>query len=186
MIAAITITMCQTSTISMSLARIKLFSSVIMKSRKIKTASWVIKRDLQITLCLWMRLISLMKLTNGMEKVQKMVSLAKEEGFLQTRWANKTELTTIPFNKLQAFNHHLPSSNSTCKARQSIILVLKIWIWSLEVVNNKSHQVRLFLCKIKCGNKREHKVLFDQIRTRLTKVGKIWSFLVGLTKTTQS
>ena len=174
MTAAITITMCRTSTISMNLAKIKPSSSVIMKSRKIKIAFWVIKQDLQITSCLWMRLISLMKHTNGMEKAQRMVSLVKEEGFLQTKWVNKTESTTIPFNKLQAFNHRLQSNNSTCKARRSITLVLKIWTWSLEVVNNKSHQVRLFSCKIKCESKRELKVLFDRIRTRLIKVDKIW------------
>ena len=173
MTAATTITMCRTSTISMNLAKIKPSSSVIMKSRKIKIAFWVIKQDLQITSCLWMRLISLMKLTNGTEKAQRMVSLVKEGGFLQTKWVNKTELTTIPSNKLQAFNLRLPSNNSTCKVLQSIILVLKIWIWSLEVVNSKNRPVRLFSCKIKCENKREHKVLFE-IRIRLIRVGKIW------------
>ena len=174
MTAATTITMCRTSTISMNLAKIKPSSSVIMKSRKIRIAFWVIKQDLQITSCLWMRLISPMKLTNGTEKAQRMVSLVKEAGFLQTKWVNKTELTTIPSNKLQAFNHLLLSNNSTCKALQSITWVLKIWTWSLEVVNSKSHPVRLFSCKIKCENKKEHKALFDQIRTRLIRVGKIW------------
>ena len=174
MTAAITITMCQISTISMNLAKIKPFSSVIMKSRKIKIAFWVIKQDLQITSCLWMRLISPMRLTNGMVKAQRMVSLVKEGGFSQTKWVNRIESTTIHSNKLQVFNHHLQYNNSICKARQSITLVLKIWTWSLEVINSKNHQVRLFSCKIKCESKREHKVLYDQIRTRLIKVGKIW------------
>ena len=166
--------MFRTSTISMNLARIKPFSSVIMKSRKIKIAFWVIKQDLQITSCLWMRLIYPMRLTNGMEKAQRMVSLVKEGGFLQTKWVNKIESTTIPSNKLQDFNHRLPFNNSTCKARRSIILVLKIWTWSLEVVNSKSHQVRLFSCKIKWESKRGRKVLFDRIRTRLIRVDKTW------------
>ena len=166
--------MCLTSTILMNLAKIRPSSSVIMKSRKIRIAFWAIKLDLQITSCLWMKLIFLTKLTNGMEKAQRMVSLVKEGDFLQTKWANKTELTTIPSNKLQAFNHRQPSNSSTCKARQSITLVLKIWTCSLVVVNSKNPPVRLFSCKIKCESKREHKVLFDQIRTRTIKGGKIW------------
>ena len=39
------------------------------------------------------------------------------------------------------------------------------------VVNSKNPPVRLFSCKIKCESKREHKVLFDQIRTRTIKGG---------------